>query len=74
MEHPLLPNLDDLSTDELLAKVNELNKKLSIAYRLGNHYLCNQLRMAIESYQNKYMEKLRSSQTGDDTDGIIDIS
>jgi hypothetical protein len=74
MEHPLIPNIDNLSTDDLNAKVSELNKKLSIAWRLGNHHLCNQLRMAIETYQNKYIEKLRASQTGTDTDGIIDIT
>ena len=74
MEHPLIPNLDDLSTEDLLAKINELNKKLSIAYRLANHDLCNQLRLAIESYQNKYTAKLRASNTGNDTDGIIDIT
>jgi hypothetical protein len=74
MEHPLIPNIDNLSTEELITKITELNKKLSIAWRLGNHHLCNQLRMAIESYQNKYTEKLRASQTGTDIDGIIDIS
>jgi hypothetical protein len=74
MEHPLIPNIDNLSTEELGAKVAELNKKLSIAWRLGNHHLCNQLRMAIESYQNKYMEKLRASDSGSETTGIIDIS
>jgi hypothetical protein len=74
MEHPLIPNIDNLSTDELGAKIAELNKKLSIAWRLGNHHLCNQLRMAIESYQTKYTEKLRASQSGTETDGIIDIS
>jgi hypothetical protein len=30
--------------------------------------------MAIETYQNKYIEKLRASQSGTDNDGIIDIS
>jgi len=74
MEHPLISSIDDLTTDELGAKVTELNKKLSIAYRLGNHDLCNQLRMAIETYQNKYQEKLRKSQTGTDFVGMIDIS
>ena len=74
MEHPLISNIDDLTTEDLGSKVTELNKKLSIAYRLGNHDLCNQLRMAIETYQNKYQEKLRKSQTGTDFDGMIDIS
>ena len=74
MEHPLIPNIDELSTEELSVKISELNKKLSISWRLGNHHLCNQLRMAIETYQNKYTEKLRSSQHGTDYDGMIDIS
>lgn len=73
MEHPLIPNLDDLSTEQLLEKVTELNKKLGIAYRTGNGHLCNQLRMAIESYQNKYNEKLRGG-PGTAFDDVIDIS
>jgi hypothetical protein len=74
MEHPLISNIDNLSVEDLLAKVTELNKKLSIAWRLGNHDLCNQLRMAIETYQNKYMQKLRDSHNNTDNDGIIDIT
>jgi hypothetical protein len=73
MEHPLIPNLDNLSAEELLEKITELNKKLSIALRGGNHYLCNQLRMAIESYQNKYTEKLKGG-PGTAFDDVIDIS
>lgn len=57
MEHPLISNLDDLTPDQLLEKVNELHTKLGIAYRSGNSQLCNQIRMAIESYQNKLKEK-----------------
>jgi len=73
MEHPLIPNLDSLSEQALLDKVTELHKKLGIAYSTGNAYLCNQLRMAIESYQNKYQEKLRKK-PDDGFDNIIDIS
>lgn len=73
MEHPLIGNLDLLTPDQLLEKINELNKKLSIAYRSGNGYLCNQLRMAIESYQTKYQEKTRRDQ-GTAFDDVIDIS
>jgi|TARA_R110000868_G_scaffold186090_1_gene428336 hypothetical protein len=72
MEHPLIANLDDLTADQLLEKISELNKKLSIAYRTGNGHLCNQLRMALESYQNKYQERLRGS--GTPFDEVIDIS
>jgi len=73
MEHPLIPNLDDLTEQQLLDKITELNKKLSIALSTGNAYLCNQLRMAIESYQNKYQDKLRKKPDTGFND-IIDIS
>lgn len=73
MEHPLIPNLDDLSLEQLSEKVSELNKKLGIAYRTGNGHLCNQLRMAIESYQTKYQEKLKGG-PGTPFDEVIDIS
>lgn len=59
MEHPLIPNLDELKIDELGAKISELNKKLRIAQNMGNGHLCNQIRMAIESYQLKHSEKLQ---------------
>lgn len=77
MEHPLIGSLDNLTADELSSKVNELNNKLSIATRSGNGHLCNQLRMALESYRNKYQEKLQETykkQTGGrDFDNKIDI-
>ena len=59
MEHPLIPNLNSLKIDELGAKISELNKKLRIAQNMGNGHLCNQIRMAIESYQLKHSEKLQ---------------
>ena len=61
MEHPLISNLDQLTADELSSKVNELNNKLHIAMRSGNAHLCNQLRMAIESYRNKYQEVVQQT-------------
>ena len=61
MEHPLIGPLDELTLEELGAKVNELGKKLGIAARTGNGHLCNQIRMAMENYQNKYQEKLQDS-------------
>jgi hypothetical protein len=73
MEHPLIPSLDELTEQQLLDKITELNKKLGIAYNTGNGHLCNQIRMAIESYQTKYQEKLRKS-PGTEFDDVIDIS
>jgi hypothetical protein len=61
MEHPLIGPLDELTLEELGAKINELGKKLGIAAKSGNGHLCNQIRMAMENYQNKYQEKLQES-------------
>jgi hypothetical protein len=73
MEHPLIGKLDDLSAEELLNRVTELNKKLTIAMRMGNAYLCDQIRMAIESHQVKYQEKIRTNPDNNFND-VIDIS
>ena len=61
MEHPLIGPIDDLTIDELSSKISDLNNKLNIVVRSGNAHLCNQIRMALETYQNKYQEKLRAS-------------
>jgi hypothetical protein len=61
MEHPLIGSLDELTLEELSARINELGKKLGIAARTGNGHLCNQIRMAMENYQNMYQQKLQDS-------------
>jgi hypothetical protein len=73
MEHPLIKNLNDLSNQELLDKISELHKKLAIAARSGNGHMCDQIRMALESYQNQFNEKTRKD-SGTPFDDIIDIS
>lgn len=74
MEHPLIGNLDSLSTDQLSAQISDLNRKLSIAARSGNSHLCNQIRMAIESYQSKYQQKLQEDYARRLNDAKIDTS
>lgn len=56
MEHPLIGDLGGLTTEELHSKITELTNKLQIAYRTGNGHLCEQIRMALESYTNKLRE------------------
>ena len=79
MEHPLISGLDQLKIDELGEKLSELNKKLRIAQNTGNGHLCNQIRMAIESYQQKHSEKLQemyqasNKDLGKNLDDKIDI-
>jgi hypothetical protein len=78
MEHPLIPSLDSLTAEELLTKINELNRKLGIAYNTGNAHLCDQIRMALDSYTTKQQEKtaeLYKPKGGEDAfDSKIDIS
>ena len=78
MEHPLIGDISALTTEELATKISELNKKLGIAQRTGNGYLCNQVRMAIETYQNLYNQRLEEQyrrQSGDrDFSDKIDIA
>jgi hypothetical protein len=75
MEHPLIGNIDHLTEDELSEKINELGRKLNMAVRSGNGHMCNQLRMAIESFQSKYQQKLQEARKGQSTnfDDKIDI-
>ena len=61
MEHPLIGNINDLTIDELSARVSELSNKLNIATQMGNAHLCNQIRMALETYRNKYQDRLQQS-------------
>ena len=60
MEHPFINNLEDLTLEQLGSKISELHKKLSIAHRMGNSYLCDQIRMALASYTGKHQQKMAS--------------
>jgi len=72
MEHPLIASLDALTIDELGTKISELHKKLGIAMRMGNGYLCDQIRMALESYQSKYQQRLQESYKSTNSDKNFD--
>lgn len=72
MEHPLVGNLDELSVDQLTTQISDLSRKLGMASRTGNAHLCNQIRMALESYQNKYQEKLQAEYAKKLSDAKID--
>ena len=78
MEHPLIGNINSLTLEELSSKISDLNKKLGFAQRTGIAYLCDQLRLALESYNNQYQSKLqdsykKQSDNGMNFDGMIDI-
>lgn len=77
MEHPLIPNLDDQTLEQLQEKIAELTKKLMMAQRLGNAQLRYQVQMALDTYQTKYREKImiqNSKSDSVDFGSKIDIS
>lgn len=65
MDHPLIPNIDDLSMEQLQEKIAELQRKVSIAHRMGNAHLRFQVQMALDTYQNKYRERLMAPKRDD---------
>ena len=75
MEHPLINDIGKLDEQELLDKITELNKKLTIAMKMGNASLINQVQMALQSYQNKLREKHAAERNKNDKfEDKIDIS
>jgi hypothetical protein len=79
MEHPLITGIENLTIDELQGKISELNKKLSFAQRTGNGQLVSQIQMAIETFRNKYQQKMQAihdnqNKNNPDFSDKIDIS
>jgi hypothetical protein len=76
--HPLVPDLSNVSTEELHKKYNELTKKLNQAYRFGPAGAIPQMQMIIENYRyemdvrnRKTLEEMEAK--NDKFKGIIDI-
>lgn len=61
MNHPLIPNIDHLTVDELQSRISDLTKKLGIAHRSGNAQLIGQIRMALDTFNSKYQEKIQAA-------------
>jgi hypothetical protein len=73
MEHPLIHDLESLKNEDLVEKISDLNKKLSIARKLGNSYLVGQIIMAIESHQQVYQRRIQP-QTNQDKSELDRLS
>lgn len=75
MEHPLINDIGTLDEQQLMDKITELNTKLTIAMKMGNHSLSSQVRMALESYRRKLSEMQAAERNKDDKfEDKIDIS
>lgn len=78
-EHPFLDinNIkEQLTLEEIQAKIKSLIEKLNYAYQIGNQQMINQLEMMRATYTRAHQEKL-DEMFGDDKkqdiDGKIDI-
>ncbi len=76
--HPLVPDLANLTTEELHKKYNELTRKLNQAYKFGPSGAIPQMQMILENYRyemdvrnRKLMEEMEAK--NDNFKGIIDI-
>jgi hypothetical protein len=75
IEHPFVNDANEKTVEELLEIIATLYKKLSIANRMNNPALFNQLHMAINTYRATLQEKQRadSDKSTDSDSGFIDI-
>lgn len=75
MEHPLINNIEDLTQDELITRINELRRKQNWAFRT-NADLARQIGMAIETFQNRYnvLRDSESKRDGNDYSDRINVS
>lgn len=76
--HPMTGSLSELTTDELYAKYNELQRKINASYRLGYSSALIQLQMLMDDYQaeinrrhEKAMEEMQNRSK--EFKNIIDI-
>lgn len=77
MEHPLIPDLSQISDEDLQSRITDLTRKLSWAQR-NNAHLAHQIRMALESYRSQISQRQRAREQqqgpGPDFSDRIDIS
>jgi len=80
MEHPgvdIAQIKEELTLEQVQGKINDLNNRMTFAYRTGNQSLINQLDMVLEVYtraQREKLEEMFGNKDGPDLDGKIDIS
>ena len=78
MDHPLvdLDSIKEKDMEELSEIISKLNGKLQFAYRLNRPDMVRQLKMAIESHRNVYIQKQQEmfEKSSKNSFGKIDIS
>ena len=56
--HPLIPNLTELTEEDLLKKINDLHIRIRQAYNMPNPQVSMQLRMLLDDYQREYNNRM----------------
>lgn len=77
--HPLSPNTQELSDQELSEKISTLERRLVQCYRMNQPALINQISMLLEDFRHEHRQRVQKQletalkQTGKSLDSIIDI-
>jgi hypothetical protein len=76
MYNPLVTGVTDLSDDELLAKINELNSKMGQASSAGMFSAINQMVVILNEYQEEMTRRhAKSMEEGKEKyDELIDVN
>jgi len=82
MNHPLTPNLRELSDADLLKKQSELQKRIVYGYQTGNSNMISQVELMLNDYREESMRRDRerteqametAGEKGKNWDDLIDI-
>jgi hypothetical protein len=76
MFNPLVTGIKDLSDDELIAKVNDLNTKMRQASQAGMFGAINQMVVVLDEYQEEVNRRHRKSmeEGAEKFDELIDVN
>jgi hypothetical protein len=71
MNHPLTPNLRELSDTDLLKKQTELQKRMIYGHQTGNSNMISQVELMLEDYREEAMrrDRERTQQANETADG-----
>jgi|TARA_B100001094_G_scaffold308664_1_gene341538 hypothetical protein len=82
MNHPLTPNLRELSDADLLKKQGELQKRIIYGHQTGNSNMISQVELMLNDYREESMRRDRertekandaAENKGKNWDDLIDI-
>jgi predicted transcriptional regulator len=75
MFNPLIEKVSDLSDDDLMEKLNSLQKKLSQAASAGMFNSVNQIQVILQEYQEEMSRRHRAAidEGKDKYDDLIDV-